>query len=228
MLTEDGLPDKEVYMEELTNEDLIVHLENNTGVLTSEIKEAFKAVDRKDFVDEDYVIEAYNDYPLPIGYGQTISQPTVVAMMLDLLSPQKGDRILDVGCGSGWTTALLGFLVGTEGEVVGTDVIEEFVELARNRLSSYQDKVPNTAFFHVSEESAIYSQEYDKILVNASFSEIFDIPENIKKALKEGGRMVAPVGSDLMVFTKKNSELKEERCLPQTVSFVPCVKLKEF
>ncbi|MGM0482488.1 MAG: protein-L-isoaspartate O-methyltransferase family protein [Patescibacteria group bacterium] len=214
-------------MEESNNEDLIYHLENNTGVLTPEIKEAFKVIDRKDFVDEDYAIEAYNDYPLPIGYGQTISQPTVVAVMLDLLSPKKGDRVLDVGCGSGWTTALLGFLVGEEGEVVGVDVIEEFVELTRNRLSSYREKVPNVAVFHASEESAVYSEEFDKIMVNASFSGLFDIPENMKKALKEGGRMVAPVANDLMVFIKKNSELKEERRLPQTVSFVPYVNLKD-
>lgn len=215
------------YMENLTNEDLIEHLENNTKVLNPELKKAFLAIDRGDFVDDDYVIEAYNDYPLPIGYGQTISQPTVVAVMLDLLSLKKGDRVLDVGCGSGWTTALLGFLVGAKGEVVGIDVIEEFVELTRNRLSSYREKVPNVAVFHASEGDAIYSEDFDRILVNASFSDLHDIPENMKKGLKENGRMVVPVVNDLVVFTKNNGELKEEKRLPQSVSFVPYVNLKE-
>ena len=106
-----------------SKEELVAHLERNTGVLkTPVLKAAFKVVDRKDFVAGDYAIEAYEDYPLPIGYGQTISQPTTVAFMCELLGPKRGDKILDLGSGSGWTTALLAHVVGPEGSVVGVEI----------------------------------------------------------------------------------------------------------
>ena len=88
-----------------SRKDLINYLKNGTRVLkNSEIKKYFEKINRADFVREEYKMEAYENYPLPIGYGQTISQPTTVAFMLELLNPQKGDKVLDVGSGSGWTT----------------------------------------------------------------------------------------------------------------------------
>ncbi len=210
-------------MEENTNEDLIKHLEKNTEVLNSVLKDALRSIDRKDFIDEDYQIEAYYDYPLPIGFGQTISQPTIVVMMVSLLNPQKGERVLDVGCGSGWTTAILGYLVGDSGEVVAIDIIEELVELTRNRLASYQDKSPNVVVFHSSEENAIYSDKFDKILVNASFSSEDKIPQKMKGSLREGGKMVAPVKNDLVVFVKKEKQFIKEKTYLNMVSFVPYI-----
>lgn len=210
-------------MEIKTKEDLVEHLQSSTIVLTPKLRKALLAVDRKDFVDEDYVVEAYNDYPLPIGYGQTISQPTIVTLMLYLLDPQEGERILDVGCGSGWTAVLLGFLVGREGDVVGIDIIEEFVELSRNRSSAYEGLSPNVAIFHASKEKQIYSDKFNKILVNASFSSKRVIPDIMKDNLKEGGIMVAPIANDLVIFTKKDGEFVEKKRMPYLVSFVPFV-----
>lgn len=210
-------------MDELDNKDLIEHLEKNTGVLKTEIKEAFETVDRKDFVEEDYKVEAYHDYPLPIGFNQTVSQPTVVALMLSLLKVKRGERVLDIGCGSGWTTVLLGFLVGTEGEVVAIDIVSELVELTRNRAHHYNREAPNIAVFHASEKKAIYSDTFDKILVNASFEKIDSIPKVIKENLKENGLMVSPVGNSLIVFHKKGGEFKEKIRLPYSFSFVPYI-----
>ncbi|MFP4022270.1 MAG: protein-L-isoaspartate O-methyltransferase family protein [Candidatus Paceibacterota bacterium] len=213
-------------MEELTNKDLVEHLQNNTKVLEpgSKLEKAFLEIDRKDFIDEDHEIEAYYDYPLPIGYGQTISQPTIVAVMLSLLGLKKGERVLDVGCGSGWTTVLIGYLVEAEGEVVAVDIIQEFVELTRNRAAAYQDKAQNIAVFHASEEKAIYSDHFDKILVNASFQSEESIPQSMKEGLKEGGRMVAPIANDLIVLQKEEGKLKELKRLPYAVSFVPYIE----
>lgn len=210
-------------MDELLNKDLIKHLEENTGVLTPLTKEAFKEIDRRDFVEDDYKIEAYQDYPLPIGFNQTQSQPTVVALMLSLLDVKKGDRILDVGSGSGWTTVLLGFLTGEKGEVVAIDIVKEFVELTRNRAHHYSSKAPNIAVFHSSEEKSIYSDKFDKVLVNASFKNTESIPKIIKENLKENGLMVSPVGNSLVVFYKKNNEVKEKIRLPDSFSFVPYI-----
>src|SRR3990167_9057902 len=106
-----------------TREELIEYLANTSKVLgNSPIRHAFESVDRADFVNEDYKFEAYEDYPIPIGFDQTISQPTTVAFMLELLDAREGDKVLDIGSGSGWTTALLSKIVGSSGEITGVEI----------------------------------------------------------------------------------------------------------
>jgi len=100
---------------------------SNKTLQTPALIEAFQHVDRRDFVAPDYVDQAYLDRPLPIGHAQTISQPTTVAMMLELLQPQAGQEILDIGSGSGWTTALLGHVVGKDGSVLGLELLPKLV-----------------------------------------------------------------------------------------------------
>jgi len=117
------------------NKELIKHLIARNVLKTKAIIDAFQAVDRIDFVPLKYLDEAYGDYPLPIGYGQTISQPFTVAFMLELLQPQKGDKILDVGSGSGWTTALLAHIVQEEGSVRGIELIPELVAFGKKNLN---------------------------------------------------------------------------------------------
>ena len=92
--------------------------------------EAFKAIDRADFVPEKYKSEAYVNAPLPIDFGQTISQPLTVAFMLELLEPKAGEKILDVGCGSGWVSALLAQIVGEQGKIIAIERIPELKEIA--------------------------------------------------------------------------------------------------
>ena len=122
----------------MNKEDLIKHLKEATQVLKNpSIENAFMVIDRVDFVDEDYKVEAYEDYPLPIGNGQTISQPTTVAFMLELLDVKKGEKVLDLGSGSGYTSALIGKIVGDSGRVVGVEIITELVEKSRENLAKY-------------------------------------------------------------------------------------------
>jgi protein-L-isoaspartate(D-aspartate) O-methyltransferase len=123
----------------MTKEELLAHLEDNSKVFKNPaIKQAFESVDRKDFIQPDYHVEAYEDYPLPTMLGQTISQPTTVAFMLELLDTQSGETVLDIGSGTGWTSALLGHIVGKEGKVIGLEIRPELVEYSKENLKKYQ------------------------------------------------------------------------------------------
>jgi len=116
---------------------------------TPRIIEAFKKIKRVDFLPEDMKDLAELNEALPIGYGQTISQPLVVAFMLEQLEPKEGDKILDIGSGSGWTSALLGEIVGgkslsagRQGKVIAIDVIPELVEFGKNNVAKYNFLAP--------------------------------------------------------------------------------------
>ena len=182
-----------------SKEELVAHLERNTGVLkTPVLKAAFKGVDRKDFVAGDYAIEAYEDYPLPIGYGQTISQPTTVAFMCELLGPKRGDKILDLGSGSGWTTALLAHVVGPEGSVVGVEKIPDLVSFAQGNITPYaftQARIELSGEMLGLPESA----PFDKILVSAVSMKL---PETLLEQLKSPGTLVIPIDGAIVKIEK--------------------------
>ncbi|MBP6914401.1 protein-L-isoaspartate O-methyltransferase [Candidatus Parcubacteria bacterium] len=172
-------------------------------------------VDRKDFVLKEYESEAYEDYPLPIGFGQTISQPSTVYFMLKLLNPQKGEKILDLGSGSGWTTALLREAVGKTGKVFGVEKIPELVELGRKNISKYNF---NNVQILQAEKLLGLPQEapFDKILVSASAKEI---PQELVSQLKDKGIMVIPVENDILRIEKGGRIEKYEGFV-----FVPLIK----
>src|SRR3972149_2720436 len=108
------------------------------GILkTPSIIDAFEKVDRKDFVPEELKDRAYLNTPLPIGYGQTISQPLTVAFMLELLQPEKGNKILEIGSGSGWQTALLAYIVSGERKVFAAELIPELMAFGRQNVATY-------------------------------------------------------------------------------------------
>lgn len=190
------------------------------GVLSSaSIIKAFEEVDRSAFVTPAYLERAYDDTPLPIGYGQTISQPTTVAFMLERLQPKSGEKILDVGSGSGWSTALLANLVGPKGSVIGVELIETLVKFGRVNLGKYNY---NHAKIIKTEEDMIgYEQEapYDKILVSAAAQAI---PEDLINQLKIGGIMVLPVKSSILKV-EKTTENDYEYDEYHGFSFVPLV-----
>lgn len=193
-----------------SREDLLKHLKENTGVLRSEaLEEAFLAVDRADFVPKDCQVEAYEDYPLPIGAGQTISQPTTVFFMLELLSPGKGHKVLDIGSGSGWTTALLSQVVGKEGEVTGLEIVSELVQEGRENLSKYD--FPQTEILEAQkhEIGLPAKSPYDRILVSAEFLD--EIPQTLIDQLKPGGVLVAPVrGAVVRIYKRKDGEIEKD------------------
>lgn len=184
------------------------------------IIEAFKKIRRADFVhgqDKDFA-EEYNA-PLPIGHGQTISQPLTVAFMLELLQPEKGDRILDIGSGSGWQTAMLCRIVGKEGFVFAIERIAELKEFGEKNVGKYRFK--NVEFICGDGSKGLPDKApFDKIIAAASADKI---PAAWKEQLKVGGRIVAPVGNSIwLLVKKKEGEFKEEEH-PGFV-FVPLAK----
>lgn len=191
-----------------TNEELVKHL-IDTGVLQSEeIIEAFRNIDRAHFTPPGYESEAYADYPLPIGFSQTISQPTTVAFMLELLRPKQGNKVLDVGSGSGWTAALLGHIVGKEGSVYGTEIVPELVRFAKKNISKY--KMPWVRIREAGETLGLKDEApFNRILVSASGQ---SLPQELIDQLDMGGIMVIPVGNSIFKITKRaeNKIDKEE------------------
>lgn len=154
------------------------------------IIKAFEAVPREDFITPEYAGEAYGDYPLPIGYGQTISQPTTVMIMTQALEIREGDRVLEVGAGSGYQAAIISKLVGSKGKVITTEIISLLAVLAENNLR--KAGIGNVEVVNWDGSSG-YEKEapYDRIIVTAASPQI---PEELVRQLKEGGIIVAPVG----------------------------------
>lgn len=165
------------------------------------IIEAFEKIDRADFVLPEFHQEAHEDYPLPIGGGGTISQPYTVAFMLELLQPEPGDKILDIGSGSGWSTALLAQIVGEQGKVVGLEIVPELVEFGQKNLAKYN--FPNAEIRQATPGVVGLPNEspFDRILVSAAASKI---PEELIGQLKSPGRLVIPVQNSIWLV-KKNS-----------------------
>lgn len=176
------------------------------GVLkTSRIIEAFKATDRKDFVLEEYKNEAYENIPLPIGYGQTISQPYTVAFMLELLQPNVGNKIMDVGSGSGWTTALLAHITGEKGRIFSIELIPELKKFGEENVSKYNFiKKEIVQFLSINAVRGISEEApFDRILSGASAHEV---PSAWKKQLKIGGRIVIPIRDSIHLLIKKSEK----------------------
>lgn len=192
------------------------HLYANGALRSPRILEAFRTVDRADFLPEDQQKHALEDRPLPIGRGQTNSQPSTVAFMLEKLQPKQGEYILDVGAGSGWTTALLARIVGFEGRVYGVELLPELVEFARSSIAAY-------GYDHaeiISAGETFGLPEYapfDKILVSAAADEI---PEELVDQLGAGGRMLIAVKHSIMQVDKSSDEGIDTREYPG-FAFVP-------
>ena len=190
---------------------------------TSRIIEAFKKIKRVDFLPENTKDLSELNEALPIGYGQTISQPLVVAFMLEQLNPQPGDKILDIGSGSGWTTVLLGEIVGEKGKVIAIEIIPELKEFGEKNTAKYNFVKKGQVQFFCADGSKGYEKEspYDKILVSASVQG--EVPGAWKQQLKVGGRIVSPIGNSIWLLVKKSHKDFEEIEYPG-FAFVPLIE----
>lgn len=203
---------------------------------TPHIIKAFQRIKRIDFLPEKLKFLAEVDEALTIGWGQTISQPLVVAFMMELLRPKEGEKILDVGSGSGWTSALLAHIVsGRElntkrkkkkgkgsGKIIAIDIIPELIEFGKENVSKYNFIEKGIVEFICADGSQGYEKEapFDKILVSASAEKV---PLSLKEQLKIGGRLVIPIINSIFLFIKKEKNKFEEKEYPGFV-FVPLVE----
>lgn len=189
-------------------------------IITDEhVLEAFQKVRREFFVLPEDQDRSYEDYPLFIGEDQTISQPTTVMIMTQALQIQKGQKILEIGAGSGYQAALLSVLVGKKGKIYTVERIPYLVSFARTNL----EKAGITNVVVVEGDGTLgYPQEqpYDRIIVTAAAPQI---PKPLKEQLAQNGILLIPVGSlfhQLLVKVKKQENNYYEETLGD-FSFVP-------
>lgn len=189
------------------------------GVLrTPNVIHALKTIDRKDFVPPEYTSEAFGDYPIPIGFGQTVPQPNTTIFMLEHLKPRKGQKILDIGSGSGWTTALLGDIVGDSGHVYGVEIVPELVAIGRKNIAKYS--LSHVEILQASKALGLQEHApYDRILVSACCEEL---PSELVQQLRIGGRMIIPIGDSICRVNRK-SKTKTDTKKYKGFAFVPLI-----
>ncbi len=197
----------------------MVDLLRNQGVADERVLEAMMRVKRHLFVPQHLRDHAYDDYPLYIGEGQTISAPHMVAMMCHYLDLRRGHKVLEIGAGSGYHAAVIAEIVGKEGHVYSVERIRSLVDLARKnlRMAGY-DNV--TVVFGNGSLGLPEHAPYDRICVTCAAP---DVPPPLIEQLKKGGKIVIPIGGisqDLYLIEKKNGVRKVWKC---AVSFVPLI-----
>ncbi len=177
---------------------------------------ARQAAPRHEFVPAIYRSLAYTDQPLPIGYGQTISQPYIVAFMTEKLDPQPTDRALEIGAGSGYLAAVLSRLVA---EVYAMEIVEPLARQAQDTLDrlGYHNVKISWANGQLGWPA---EAPFDKIIISCAAP---SVPQRLIDQLKEGGRLIAPIGSfnsqELLVAQKIDGRLVSENLI--AVRFVP-------
>jgi len=187
------------------------------GVKDPRVLEAMRRVPRHMFVPPSVASKAYQDSPLPIGHGQTISQPFIVAYMCEALGLEGHEKVLEIGTGSGYHAAVLSLLAR---EVYTIEILEPLADEARERLQVLgYDNV--TVVCGDGYQGLAQQAPFDAIVVTAAPPEI---PQELMRQLKTGGRMVVPVGEgtqELLRITRTEQGARVERLLP--VRFVPMV-----
>ena len=188
------------------------------GISNKSVIEAMRKVERHLFVPEIHIQHAYGDHPLPIGYGQTISQPYIVAFMTEILKLDKSSKVLEVGTGSGYQAAILAEICDS---VYTIEIVEELGTRSAQLFKKLGYSNINVKIGDGYEGWSEYSP-FDAIIVTCAPTHV---PDPLKEQLKEGGRMIIPLGEryvqELVLLTKKKGALKQISVLP--VRFVPMV-----
>jgi protein-L-isoaspartate(D-aspartate) O-methyltransferase len=192
------------------------------GIKDPLVLKAMRTVKRHEFVPADQTNNAYEDRPLPIGYGQTISQPYIVAYMTEVIKPQSNFKVLEIGTGSGYQAAILSAIVK---EVYTIEIVPELGKSANEKLKKADCKnvqAKTSDGYNGWKEQA----PYDAIIVTAAAEHI---PPPLIAQLKNGGKMVIPVGSSFMtqmliLVEKKKDSITTRNLLP--VVFVPLTRKK--
>jgi protein-L-isoaspartate(D-aspartate) O-methyltransferase len=171
------------------------------------IDQAFDTYKRESFVLPGDRAVAQEDIALPIGHNQTISQPSTVRKMLEWLDPMPGEKILDVGSGSGWTTALLSHIVGSSGVVYAVERIPELVKMGEQNCQRLN--IHNALFFPTANTIGLPQfAPYDRILVSAAATEMKD---ELGSQLKIGGKLVIPINLTIFEMTKTVTGWSEQQ-----------------
>lgn len=190
------------------------------GIKDGRVLQAMRKVPRHEFVPRERISDAYGDHPLPIGYGQTISQPYIVALMTELVRPQQHDKMLEVGAGSGYQAAVLAEIIDS---VFTVEIVQPLASSADTRLKRLGYKniwVKHADGYYGWPEHA----PFDAIVVTAAAEHI---PPPLIQQLKEGGRMIIPVGhpffvQNLVLVEKKGGKITTRNIAP--VRFVPLTR----
>lgn len=200
---------------------LIEEMKATGAIASREVEQAFLAVKRELFVPKEMLSQSYDDTAMPIGFGQTISQPSTIAVMLEMLEPKKGQVMGEVGCGCGYVLALLSQVAGPKGKVIGVEMIKELAQIAKKNLE--KQECTNVEVIEGDGVKIICGKEkFDRILISAACP---FIPKELFDCLKEHGRIVAPTGDEftqtMTVLEKNDSKpFKKEYSKGQFV-FVP-------
>lgn len=177
------------------------------GIKDELVLKAMKKVPREEFLPEDQKVSAYGDFPVLIGLGQTISQPYVVAAMTEALKLKGGEKVLEIGTGAGYQSAILAEIVR---KVYTVETVKELAGRSRKKLKALG--YSNVKVIHGDGNYGCKEGfPFNCIIVTAACQKI---PEQLQEQLKEGGKIVIPIGGralqELFVFTKKGKEFKEE------------------
>ncbi len=185
----------------------------------SSVADALHDVKRMFFVPQKLRALAQLDMPLAIGYGQTNSQPTTLRLMLEWLDAKPGHKVLDLGSGSGWSTALIAHIVGKTGTVYAVERVPELVEFGRRNCQS--QNIYNAEFFEAGDSVGLpLHAPFDRILVSA---DAYEFPNELMGQLKVGGKIVVPVRGVVQEVTKLSNGRINKKEHPGFL-FVPLVK----
>ena len=192
----------------MSKSSLLAFWKESDLIKDNKVLKAFSEVKREDFIPEEYRQQAYGDYPLSIGYQATISQPTTVVIMLQALNINPGNKVLEIGTGSGYNAALISKLAGNKGRVFTIEYVKELYEFAKSNLKKFK----NVTCINADGKLGLKKQSpFDRIIVTAASQ---GVPEHLLQQLKLKGILVIPVNSflsqEMLKITKLKTGIKKE------------------